>query len=62
MNDVVVTMIFAITIVNIFIAAFGVDDERTTYLRWKTASSTEPVDPDKMPIHLLANHSLVTNP
>jgi hypothetical protein len=46
MSDVVVIFIFAITIVNIFIATFGVDDERTTFLRWKQAStgaSSEPL-------------------
>lgn len=47
MNDIVVIFIFAITVVNIFIAAFGVDDERTTFLRWKQSadSSTEPLMP-----------------
>jgi len=34
MNDVVVVLIFTITVVNIFIATFGVDDERTTMMRW----------------------------
>lgn len=46
LNDVVVIFIFTITIVNIFIAAFGVDDERTTFLRWKqqsTDASSEPL-------------------
>lgn len=33
LNDAVVGLIFAITVVNIFIATFGVDDEKTTFLR-----------------------------
>jgi hypothetical protein len=41
MNDVVVIFIFGITFVNIFIATFGIDDERTTYQRWKEASATD---------------------
>lgn len=45
MNDTVVIFIFAITIVNIFIATFGVDDEKTTFLRWKQSAdaSSEPL-------------------
>ena len=34
-NNIVVALVFLITIVNIFIASFGVDDERTTFLRSK---------------------------
>lgn len=40
LNDAVVVFIFAITTVNIFIAAFGVDDEKTTFLRWKQSADT----------------------
>lgn len=59
MNDIVVGIIFTITIVNIFIAAFGVDDERTTYLRWKAASSAEPFnEDDKLPLHSVNRSSI----
>lgn len=46
LSDVVVLIIFVITVVNIFIATFGVDDERTTFLRWqaeRARSSSEPL-------------------
>ncbi|EFX81352.1 ninjurin-1-like [Daphnia pulex] len=49
LNDVVVVLIFAITFVNIFIATFGIDDERTTYERWKQASGA-PAEPFYTPI------------
>ncbi|KAI9556674.1 hypothetical protein GHT06_016464 [Daphnia sinensis] len=45
MNDVVVILIFAITFVNIFIATFGIDDERTTFLRWKQTATDIPSEP-----------------
>lgn len=45
MNDVVVILIFAITFVNIFIATFGIDDERTTFLRWKQSATDIPSEP-----------------
>ena len=45
MNDVVVIFIFAITFVNIFVAAFGIDDEKTTYERWKQTSTDVSSEP-----------------
>ncbi|XP_057374066.1 ninjurin-1-like [Daphnia carinata] len=45
MNDLVVILIFAITFVNIFIATFGIDDERTTFLRWKQTATDIPSEP-----------------
>lgn len=58
MSDVVVIFIFTITIVNIFIATFGVDDERTTFLRWKQAST----DASSEPLHIIAANVSFVNP
>ncbi len=41
MSDTIVIIIFTITIVNIFIATFGVDDEKTTFLRWMKETDSE---------------------
>lgn len=50
LSDVVVLVIFVITVVNIFIAAFGVDDERTTFLRWKEESNGVLREPFVLPL------------
>jgi hypothetical protein len=45
LNDAVVGLIFAITIVNIFIATFGIDDEKTTLLRLQAAGDRRDIEP-----------------
>lgn len=59
MSDVVVIFIFAITVVNIFIATFGVDDERTTFLRWKQATTGDASSEPLFVISNVANSSHV---
>ena len=45
LNDAVVGLIFAITVVNIFIATFGIDDEKTTLLRLQAAGDRSDIEP-----------------
>lgn len=50
LSDIIVLVIFVITVVNIFIAAFGVDDERTTFLRWQEETTGIVREPFIMPL------------
>jgi len=52
MSSVVVSLIFAITVVNIFIATFGVDDERTTFMRWTKAHEPHTMGKPDYPAEL----------
>ena len=52
MNNIVVALIFTITVVNIFIATFGIDDERTTFMRWTKDQESMTTPRPRLPSEL----------